>query len=108
MAPTSERRVGKRAEQKRRWDREHKYNVCWCGERKLKKAAVCRACDALEREDQHAATLEYVEEMYLAGLPLAVIAQQMGRAGPNSINKDLDELRKAGRIGYRYPGRTPW
>jgi hypothetical protein len=99
---TPEQRVGKRAEQKRRWDRENRRACVVCGAL-VWQSERCVPCEHQFRAEKHEALLRNIEEMWNAGRSMKAIAGSLGRrASSSSIGQEIVELRKAGRIGYRY------
>lgn len=73
-----------------------------CGEPKTCGGAVqCRACETANRAAERAERLERVAQMWDAGMTTREIADALGY-GPNSAPGLLSELRKSGRIDYRY------
>jgi hypothetical protein len=85
---------------KRWWDRERGRGVC----------EICGAVTwkRLKRCPQHAVIHEVAEarrahivEMWEAGLLIREIAAELGTTR-DSLACEIDRLRKAGRIGYRY------
>jgi predicted nucleic acid-binding Zn ribbon protein len=93
---------------KRRWDGQNRWKPCVdCGtEIRDARRARCRPCFDAERARQHEARLALMAELYNAGVPLREIVAALGRkpqpSGPGASLPELVELRKAGRVGYRY------
>jgi DNA invertase Pin-like site-specific DNA recombinase len=60
---------------------------------------LCRGCH-LAKADERA---DRIVELYDSGLPIKQIAERVGTT-VNALSVDLNRLRKAGRVGYRYKG----
>jgi hypothetical protein len=90
----------KRAKAKRDWARENRKRCLDCGD-PIWHENRCRPCFNAERARQHEALLDRVESMWHQGLSMRAMAEALGRTG-RGVNNEVDELRKAGRIGYRY------
>ncbi len=102
LVSVDERRVGVRAEQKRRWDREHR-PVCACGRPMARARRMCRAC----YERPGAIRNEQIIALRAAGLRNVEIAAQLGmpRATVSTI---IQRLRERGvEIGACPNGRPP-
>lgn len=83
------------------YDAEHKAICPQCGGPRARQHAdggPCLKCIRLNRE----ARLARIVELYNAGVLLKDIAAAFGLDGTNAIAVDVVELRRAGRIGYRY------
>lgn len=90
---------------KRLWDARTRGKPCddcgvWLSDERLVRCAACRRVKEAER---HEATLKAVEELYNAGVPVREIAVRLGRR--TGVGPEMTELRRAGRIGYRYNRR---
>lgn len=73
-----ESRVGKRAEQKRRWDREHLHDPCpECGGPKCRHNARCINC----AEDHRARRRALIERMWAEGATIREIREAIGSPG---------------------------
>lgn len=98
-----EQRVGKRAEQKRRWDRENNRGECEvCGEVTWKHRKRCRE-HSLQREAALARRNEIIRR-YEVGEPLRDIADAIGTT-VESLAVDLNRIRKSGYpLPYRHRG----
>jgi hypothetical protein len=97
---TPEQRVGKRAEQKRRWDRENTarlYDQCSCGAQKLKRSEACQACS----ERQAASVRQGIVEMWAAGMTWGEIGRELGWT-KNHLSAEIGRMR---RMGYDLPHR---
>jgi AraC-like DNA-binding protein len=98
-----------RQEAKRAWERtETARGRCErCGELRGTAAAVkgyrlCRPCEHLNRAEIHETRLSLVEGMWTDGWPVREISETLGYATRTGANPYIDQLRKAGRIGFRY------
>jgi predicted nucleic acid-binding Zn ribbon protein len=94
---------------KRLWDSENRWKPCVdCGTPiSDDRRARCISCSHAHRADQHEAKLALVEAMYKAGVPVQEIGVRLGRkGGSGTVGPELLQLRKAGRIGYRYKTRA--
>lgn len=67
-----------------------------CGRMRRTLDTPCVTCRANQRRAD-------MVEMYEAGVPLREMAEVLGTT-VNSLSTQFDRLRKAGLIGYRYPG----
>ena len=74
-----ERRVGRRGEQKRRWDRENRAR-CRCGGPVTRGAGLCRICENIERAQLKARKWNEIRDLWLAGLTLVEIGERLGKA----------------------------
>ena len=63
---------------------------------------LCWPCERMRRAEVHETRLSIVEGMWDDGWLSREIAETLGYATPTGAGPYLDELRKAGRIGYRY------
>lgn len=64
---------------------------------------VCRPCELALRRAGRAERLDDIEQMWNAGMPIKDIAKVLGRGRyTGAIGPELAELRRLGRIGYRY------
>lgn len=100
---TSEQRVGDRAEQKRRWDRENRHMCIDCGAKTGCHTAPshaekrCWDCEQIRRRQGRVE----IARLYNEGLSIRVIAERVGTT-VNSVGTNLTRARKDGLIGYRY------
>lgn len=97
---TSEQRVGKRSEQKRRWDRENshrKYDKCGCGARKTKKSDLCAGCVRARVEGHR----RRIVELWACGYLMREIAVDLGW-GFDHLKAEFGRMR---RYGYDLPHR---
>lgn len=68
-----------------------------CGGPAGHQGMFCLACWQAKADERRS----QIVEMYDAGVPLREMAEVIGTT-LNALSVDLDRLRKAGRIGYRY------
>lgn len=61
-------------------------------------------CESGQRADMVRARVraDRIVELWEAGTPVKVIAREMGHKTPTGVSSELNRLRNAGRIGYRY------
>lgn len=98
-----EARVGRRAEQKRRWDREN-LNTCTCGNSCSLKSDRCRKCCDEQMRCQSDARRVAIQCLWLAGYTLNEIAAEMGST-KNSIGSEMVHMRQTGwELPYRNNG----
>jgi hypothetical protein len=100
-ATTPEQRVGKRAEQKRRWDRENNRGECGiCGAVTWNRKTRCGKHDV-----QHERAWRFrkaIQDRYLAGMPVAQIAAELGK-GQTHVEVEMVRMRRDGwDLPYRY------
>ena len=103
-----ERRVDKRAAQKRAWDEAHRLPCEICGVLTAKHAA--EVGDRIVRCSQHSAQREAgrarrarIEKLWNEGLSMAEIAEEIGST-KGSINVEIVRMRGMGYdLPYRYP-----
>lgn len=69
-----EARVGRRGEQKRRWDRENSTGKCACGRPRARSANRCQECIDLERREHR----ETVEALWAEGATTVEIRESLG------------------------------
>jgi hypothetical protein len=87
---------------KRRWEREQYRKPCYdCRTPIDAHGERCIDCERASRAARHETVLATIARMYNAGVPLRKIAELIGRRPPG-IGEEIDQLRRAGRIGYRY------
>jgi DNA-directed RNA polymerase specialized sigma24 family protein len=93
-------------ERTRQYDRDYHQRMkkpCpECGE-PMNRGGVGPCLDCIRRAAER--RRQDIVEMYEAGVPLTEIAEVIGTTR-NAIGVDLDRLRRAGRIGRRYPLRA--
>jgi hypothetical protein len=102
-ATTPEQRVGKRAEQKRRWDREKNRGECAiCGAVTWQRKTRCGRHDV--QHDRAWLRKREIIRRYEAGEPLRDIAVAIGTTR-DALSTDLDRIRKSGYpLPYRNKG----
>jgi hypothetical protein len=100
-ATTPEQRVGKRGEQKRRWDRENNRGECEiCGAATWKLANRCGRHDV--QHDRAWRRKREIVQRYKAGESLRQIGEAVGSTA-NAVQADISRWRSAGDdIPYRY------
>ena len=89
----SERRIGKRAEQKRRWDRENR-SRCKCGAFMSRGRDRCLDCYQQERAESQFARWDRIAALSNEGKSLAEIAVEL-ETKAISISHDMTLARKA-------------
>lgn len=97
---SGERRVGKRAEQKRRWDLENR-RVCACGELAWhERCDKCRKADVRRERDLR---FRAIELAWNDGLSMKEIAALLGTS-VNSLSVSFAAMRKEDRwnVPHRY------
>lgn len=62
----------------------------------------CRACYAAERRAEHEQRLDFVERLWNEGCTWEEMAAELGYAPGSKPGRLVRELRRRGRIGYRY------
>lgn len=102
-----EKRVGRRAEQKRRWDRENRRRCVDCGGLTGGRThARCRPCHDQLLAHQAALSIDAFRDLWNEGVLMRAIAERLGTT-LNSVRWQSGELRRLGIIDYRYAGRRP-
>ena len=89
----SEVRLGRRAEQKRRWDNENGRDRCACGA--MSWGTRCRRCADRERREGRLAKRREIQRRWLAGEPVAAIAAAL-RTSPGAIGVEMARMRAEG------------
>lgn len=84
---------------KRLWEWEHRTPCVVCGEL-VWSGDYCPEHAANRRG--HALRLQQIEEMYNAGVAVREISRVLGLSRTSILGREFAELRRAGRIGYRY------
>lgn len=102
-AMTGDRRVGARAEQKRRWDREHTHVPCpACGAPMTRNSTVCKGCWTGPRAEARERRWARIESLWAAGLSMTRIAEDMGYSRGH-LGGEMATMRAAGRnVPHRY------
>lgn len=78
--PTPEQRVGARAEQKRRWDRENVL-TCPCGNSSMaRQSAMCQSCERAERRRERDERYREIQRRWKAGESMTAISEALGFA----------------------------
>ncbi|MDE2103219.1 MAG: helix-turn-helix domain-containing protein [Patescibacteria group bacterium] len=97
-----ERRIGKRAEQKRRWDHENRH-VCGCGRPMKRGASMCVTCREEYTRERHAE----IVAMRAEGMRNAEIAAELGTT-MYAVATIICRLRKRGiEVAPAKLGRPP-
>src|SRR3954447_12228661 len=98
-----ERRVGTRAEQKRRWDRENR-RLCGCGALMSRHAAVCRSCEEAIRRAGRDQRRARIAQLWNEGASLVEIAEALATTR-STIGVEMQRMRRAGiDLPYRRKG----
>lgn len=94
---TSERRIGKRAEQKRRDDHKRygRNDTCVCGQPKMTRSEFCPGCRREILAEQHRERCSYIHSCWHAGMTLAEIANGL-ESTANSIGTEMAHMRRDG------------
>jgi hypothetical protein len=106
----SERRVGKRGEQKRRWDLENRRPCVDCGGLVYRPHARCARCRDIARRTQREQRRIRIAALWNDGATLRGIAEALDSTPP-SIGVEMAAMRKAGwalpyrRTGPAQPGK---
>jgi hypothetical protein len=101
MSAVGEKRIGRRGDQKRRWDRDNRER-CRCGE-PMWQADRCRECFERERDDATFARRQTIAGLFNDGASLKAIAEFMDSTVA-SIGVELVRMR---RDGWNVPPRGP-
>lgn len=102
---SAETRVGKRAEQKRRWDRDNR-DHCACGAIKWRKHERCRSCEDERRVGLALERRREVQRRWLEGQTLIEIASAMDTT-VNALATLMVHMRQAGwDLPYRRRPKT--
>lgn len=89
-----ERRIGRRADQKRRWDRENG-GTCACGARRKWNARQCKSCRNRDKREGRERRRRAIAEMWERGASCRQIAAAMDST-PGSINVEVQRMRADG------------
>src|SRR5213596_2235281 len=100
--PRSDRRIGKRGEQKRRWDNENLHSrLCPCGARIWNKAERCRPCTDKAKREARDVRYREIESRWLAGESLRQIGAAVGMHS-KTVGFHITTMRQEGwNVPYR-------
>lgn len=97
---SAEMRTGRRAEQKRRWDREN-LATCSCGRRMSRRASFCQRCQREADAERVREKRSYIRSYWAMGMTMREIAAGLDTT-PKTVAMEIQRMR---RLGWDVPYR---
>lgn len=98
----NERRIGKRGEQKRRWEVANR-GQCACGSRCARGLSRCQVCTRRAKREARDQRWREIQRLWGEGLTLEELARATGYSSVASMGATMKRMREDGwELPYRY------